>query len=102
MGLYPFYPGRAELLIASPLFPHLEVRRANGTTIVVTAPDATPAAPYVQSLRVDGRETTRPWLPEAFVSDGGTLEFHLTATPNPTWGSLPADAPPSFGKPGGI
>ncbi len=98
MGLYPFYPGRAELLVASPLFPRLEVRRANGTTIIVTAPDATPAAPYVQSLRVDGRETTRPWLPEVFVSDGGTLEFHLTATPNPTWGSQPGDAPPSFGK----
>lgn len=97
MGLYPFFPGRAELLIGSPLFPRIDVRRSTGKTIAITAADARANAPYVQRLRVNGRDSTRPWLPESFAAEGGTLDFNVAATPNPAWGSQRADAPPSFG-----
>ena len=96
MGMYPGIPGRAELLLGSPLFPRIVIYRANGVTITVTAPQARAGAPYVQNLKVDGRASTRPWLPEAFVRSGGTLEFLLGTTPNITWGGRPDDAPPSF------
>jgi predicted alpha-1,2-mannosidase len=97
MGLYPETPGRAELLIGSPLFTHIVINRANGRTITIDAPAAAADAPYVQSLRLNGQASTRAWLPESFVTDGGTLDFTLSGTPDPTWASRPEDAPPSFG-----
>ena len=94
MGLYPLAPGRAELLVASPLFPRIVVHRANGVTLTLDAPNA--AATYVQGLSVNGVATTKPWLPESFATTGGTLSFTLGTTPDTTWGSAAADAPPSF------
>jgi predicted alpha-1,2-mannosidase len=96
LGLYPFYPGRAELVLGSPLFPRAEIRRANGPTIVVVADGAEARAPYVSALRVDGRSVSRPWLPESFVASGGRLEFAVSRAPDPSWGAGAADAPPSF------
>jgi putative alpha-1,2-mannosidase len=97
MGMYPFFPGRAELVLGSPLFPRIEIRRANGTAITITAEDAGANAPYVRGLRVNGEPWTKPWLPESFVAEGGTLAFVLSADPDPAWGARPEDAPPSFG-----
>ena len=97
MGIYPFFPGRAELVLASPLFPHIVVRRGNGTTITITADGAGTDAPYVTRLRVNGETWVKPWLPESFVQKGGTLDFVLSPEPDPIWGARPEDAPPSFG-----
>jgi hypothetical protein len=50
----------------------------------------------VTGLRVNGITTTRTWLPESFVANGGTVDFDLSATPDVNWGSAAGDAPPSF------
>jgi len=94
LGLYPEIPGRAELVLASPLFAHAVVRRAAGD-ITIDAPGA-PGSVYVHALDVDGKPSRRPWLPESFVAHGGRLAFHLSTEPDRDWGSAPADAPPSF------
>lgn len=99
MGLYPGIPGRAELFVAAPLFPHIVVHRANGRTITIEAPGAASAMGYVESLRVDGRDSPRAWLPESFARNGGSLRFTLSATPAARWATAPADAPPSFPPP---
>jgi predicted alpha-1,2-mannosidase len=99
LGMYPGIPGRAELLLASPLFPHAVVRRSSGKTITIEAPQAARGAPFVESLRVDGQPSTRAWLPERFVAEGGTLEYVLSTVSRPSWGSDPADAAPSFPPP---
>ena len=96
MGMYPNYPGRAEMVLGSPLFPRVVLTRDNGKTLTVKAEGAGAEQPFVQSLKVDGRAATKTWLPESFVAEGGVLEFRLSATPNKAWGSAPADAPPSF------
>jgi len=101
LGMYPLTPGRAEMLLASPLFPKMVVRRSNGSTITVNAPGASANTFYVQSLSVNGQPSTRPWLSESFVTGGGTLDFTLGTTANTTWGSAVADAPPSFDTGGG-
>jgi len=98
LGMYPGIPGRAELLLGSPLFPRAVVRRANGPTIAIVAPEAAADAPYVQSLEVDGRPSTKPWLPESFVATGGRLAFRLASKPNMRWGAAPGDAPPSLSQ----
>ncbi|WP_329453963.1 GH92 family glycosyl hydrolase [Streptomyces sp. NBC_01497] len=97
LGMFPQVPGRAELVLASPLFRAATVRLGSGRTIEVHAPHAARDVPYVQGLLVNGRRSTKPWLPAEFVHTGGKLDFSLASTPDRSWGSEPADAPPSFG-----
>ncbi|MET8579908.1 GH92 family glycosyl hydrolase [Streptomyces collinus] len=94
LGMYPQVPSRAELVLASPLFERAEIHRPHGNDISVRAPGAAWDAPYVRSLKVDGRGSDRPWLPASFVRDGGRLDYTLSATPDHAWGA--AAPPPSF------
>jgi predicted alpha-1,2-mannosidase len=96
MGMHPQTPGRAELLLASPLFPRVVVHRERGPMIEIRAPGASMDTFYVQGLRVDGRPWARAWLPESFIERGGTLEYALSASPDRAWASAPADRPTSF------
>ncbi|MEU4928922.1 GH92 family glycosyl hydrolase, partial [Streptomyces yokosukanensis] len=91
LGMYPQVPSCAELVLASPLFERVEISRPRGNDISVRATGAAPGAPYIRSLKVDGRTSDRPWLPASFVRDGGRLDYTLSATPNRGWG---ADRPP--------
>src|SRR5262249_53915366 len=63
MGFYPLYPGRADLVTGSPLFPEIRIDRP-GASIHILAAGAADDAPYVHTLTVDGRATSRPWLEE--------------------------------------
>ncbi|MFJ9349395.1 GH92 family glycosyl hydrolase [Streptomyces sp. NPDC101237] len=94
LGMYPQVPSRAELVLASPLFERVEIDRPDGNDISVHARGAAAGAPYVQSLKVDGRTSDRPWLDSSFVRDGGRLDYTLAATPNRAWGA--SSPPPSF------
>jgi putative alpha-1,2-mannosidase len=96
MGMYPLAPGRADLLLASPLFSQVVVHRGNGVTLTLNATGAGTNAPYIQSMRLNGASSTRPWLPESVVSGGGTVDMTVGTTANTSWGSAAADAPPSF------
>jgi putative alpha-1,2-mannosidase len=96
LGMYPLYPGRAELVLGSPLFEEAIVDRANGR-LVIRAKGAAMDAPYITSLSVDGVVSTKPWLPSSFVLKGGALDFSLAAMPAKNWGVGAPDTPPSFG-----
>jgi putative alpha-1,2-mannosidase len=96
LGLYPNYPGRAELLLTAPLFPRAVIRRGNDVVIAIEAPQAATAAAYVQGLTVDGKPWTRSWLPESFVTSGGQLVFTVSNRPDSRWGTRQGDLPPSF------
>ncbi len=95
LGLYPQDPSRAELTVAAPLFPSIEVRRAGGATLTIDAPGANLATPFIRSMSVDGTATTRTYLPADAITRNTHVEYELSATPNKTWGTAPADAPPS-------
>lgn len=95
LGMYPEIPGRAELVLASPYFPHAVIHRQAGD-IVIDAPLATPAAMYVHGLKVNGKRFTKTWLPERFALYGGRLEFSLGAAPDSKWGTGKGSEPPSF------
>ncbi|HET7813336.1 MAG TPA: GH92 family glycosyl hydrolase [Candidatus Baltobacteraceae bacterium] len=95
MGLYPQNPSVRILDIGSPIFTSVTLHSPHGLEIAITAPQAADAAPYVQSLRVNGKATQKTWL--ALPARGRvTLDFALAATPNAQWGAAPQDAPPSF------
>jgi predicted alpha-1,2-mannosidase len=98
MGLYPEIPGRAELVLGSPLFTRVTVHRPGGDVRIV-APQAATERPYVHGVTLNGAATSRTWLPESFALHGGTLRFDLSDTPDRTWGTQVGDAPPSFSAP---
>jgi predicted alpha-1,2-mannosidase len=96
LGLYPVWPGRADLVIGSPLFPEVRIARPGGA-VIIRAPGAAADRAYVTGLRVNGVPSARAWLPSEFVLKGGTLDFDLGDKPDPRWGAAPNDAPPSYG-----
>lgn len=96
IGMYPEIPGRAELVLSTPLFSQVRIHTPAGKKITINAPGNSPGTPYTVGLKVDGHTTQRPWLPESFVADGGTLDYTVSQTPDTHWGAAPADAPPSF------
>src|SRR5690348_5572282 len=98
LGMYPAIPGRAELLLGSPLFPRAVIHRPGGD-VTIEAPDAGRDNLYVHALTLDAKPWTKPWLPESFALHGGTLHFTLGAEPDKAWGSDDTDAPPSFPPP---
>jgi hypothetical protein len=102
LGTHPYTPSRAELVLAAPLFPQARIDLDGRGDITISAPAAATDVPYIKDLTVDGRASDKPWLPESFIGRGGHLDFTLTDTPNPAWGSDPADEPPSWrdGEPG--
>jgi predicted alpha-1,2-mannosidase len=95
IGLYPGIPGRAELLLSSPLFTQVKVHRPGGDVLIETARESLEAR-YIQSLSVDGKARNAPWLPESFAKRGGHIVARLANEPDTRWGSATSDAPPSF------
>ena len=90
IGLFPQVPGRAELLLGSPVFTRVVINRSNGVTLTVNA-DTT--GTYVESVRFRGAPLTRSWLPEAFIQKGGVVTFTQSSTPNTAWAISPSDLP---------
>ncbi|GGA44342.1 GH92 family glycosyl hydrolase [Dyella nitratireducens] len=95
LGLYPEIPGRAELLVSSPLFPHAVVHRAGGD-VTIDAPGASTSNRFIHAMSVDGKVYAKPWLSPSFVAHGGHLRFELQHAVDRAWGSQSIDAPPSF------
>jgi predicted alpha-1,2-mannosidase len=90
LGLYPTVPSRAELALTSPLFPRAVVHLAGGKDLTIDGS----GGPYVQKLTVNGRNTTKGWLPASVIGTGAHLVYTLGTTPSLTWGSGPGDGPP--------
>ena len=67
------------------------IERGNGVRLTVRATGASDA--YVRSVRLNGVDRTRSWLPESFVRDGGTVAFTLGAEADPRWGTAVHDLP---------
>jgi putative alpha-1,2-mannosidase len=96
MGIYPYYPGRADVLLSAPLFERSTIRRANGRTILIEATNAGPGALYINDVSVEGRPTSRSWISESLITRGGRVSFTLSKSPGKTWGTGADDVPPSF------
>jgi len=97
IGLYPAIPGVGGFIISSPSFSSVKIRLGDGRQLQIVADGMPKNSPYVQKLTLNGKPYTRTWLPVENLSSGTTtLNFKLAETPNTSWGSNPADSPPSF------
>ena len=95
LGAYPEMPGSAVVALGSPLFDAIALHLGNGATITETAPGAADDSPYVQGLSLNGTAWNGAYLPASVFTSGGTLDWTLGSTPDPTWAAAAADAPPS-------
>ncbi|MGQ5580580.1 GH92 family glycosyl hydrolase [Streptomyces sp. ECR3.8] len=95
IGLFPAIPGTADLMVSSPVFERVVVDSADSRRrITLDAPGAG-RAPYVAALRVDGRATSKSWVPADFTREGGRLDLRMASRPG-AWGTGARDLPPSY------
>lgn len=105
LGLYPEIPGDGSLLLGSPMFPKVDISVPGRGSVEIDAPGASSSDVYVQSASLNGQSTSSDWVPYRSLMPGATggpststtLSFVLGTTPNTSWASAPADAPPSYG-----
>jgi hypothetical protein len=95
LGFYPETPSAGGFVIGSPLFPSATINLENGRQITIQGNNASAQNCYVQSMTINGNNSTSLWLPFSTLRNGATLVFNLTNAPS-NWGTNPADAPPSF------
>jgi predicted alpha-1,2-mannosidase len=86
LGFYPVCPASDYYVIGSPAVPKAEVRLSNGKMLSITAQNLSDKNIYVQSLVVNGRPWTSPFLPHREIKDGGQLVFTMGPEPNKQWG----------------
>jgi predicted alpha-1,2-mannosidase len=112
LGLYPEVPGVGLLAIGSPLFGQASIAMPHHRRVTISAGAyvvqgrgkrkrrvtlSPEQAPYIASLRIDGRAHARPWTTYCALARGADLAFQLSPRPNRKWGSSTAAAPPSYG-----
>jgi predicted alpha-1,2-mannosidase len=95
MGMYPELPGSDVLVLCTPLFPKIIIHLQTGD-VTIKANNAGEKSPFVQSLIVNGKNWTKPWIRFADISKGGMLDYSVSSKPNTNWGNEPKDAPPSY------
>ncbi|NUP54080.1 MAG: lectin [Catenulispora sp.] len=96
LGMFPETPGTADMALNSPEFPLELIHLANGKTITINAPGADSVHNfYVQNLRLNGDDWTKPYLPASAFTHGARIDIRMGSTPNKYWGSNKEDAPPS-------
>jgi len=94
LGIYPLYPGRADLVIGSPVFSNAKISRNNGDIFIKTE-NASEKNIYVKSLLVNGKSSFKSWINEDYVKKGVKLEFRMSNQPNFEFGAEKY-APPSY------
>ncbi len=96
IGLYPSIFGRAELAVSAPKFDEVTITPEGANRAIEITANGASAKRTIAGMKVNGTADSKSWLSEDFVRSGGTLEFTLTDGQATTWGTAPADLPPSF------
>ena len=68
----------------------------NGKEFTIVANHVSAQNKYIQSAQLNGRPLDKPWFRHSDIANGGKLILEMGPAPNPQWGSVPQDAPPSM------
>jgi predicted alpha-1,2-mannosidase len=100
IGLHPVSPVDGIYVIGSPLFKkvtlRLDAKYSAGKTFSVIAHNNSEKNIYIQQAKLNGKPLNRAWLNYKEIVAGGVLELEMGAEPNRSWGSDPAQLPPSY------
>ncbi|GGH08805.1 hypothetical protein GCM10011586_26540 [Silvibacterium dinghuense] len=81
MGIYSVTPGTPRYAIGTPHFDEMRVRMGSGRELHIVAHGAEAGQFYVRTVRLNGREITRPYLLHEELEEGGELEFTMSDQP---------------------
>ena len=96
LGMYPMTPGTADLALGSPMFTQAVVTLPSGSTLTIDGNGAADNAPYVQAATWNGAAWNNAYAPASAITSGGTLGYTLGTSPDTSWASAAAAAPPSY------
>jgi predicted alpha-1,2-mannosidase len=96
MGFYPVDPSSPNYSLGSPLFNDMKLHLAGGKVFEVIAHNNSEKNIYIQSATMNGAPWTKPWFAQSDIANGATLVLEMGPSPNKTWGTAMADAPPSM------
>ena len=101
LGIYSVDPASLAYELVSPVFTKAVIQlRAPyaGKTFAITASQDTAANPYIQNVKLNGRNHSRNWIAFGDMTAGGDLQIALGSQPNKSWGAARQDAPPSLSQ----
>jgi predicted alpha-1,2-mannosidase len=104
IGVFPVQPGTDSWGLSTPVFDRVDMkldrRYYPAGHFTVRAPGTSATDRYVQSVRLDGRETERTYLTTDDLRSAGELSFTVGAKPS-GWGTGDHAAPPPVGTSAG-
>ena len=77
LGFYPVCPGSDDYVIGSPAVKKAEIHLSSGKTFTIIAENLSEKNIYVQSVKLNGKDWTRPFLPHREFKDGGTIVYKM-------------------------
>lgn len=88
MGFYPVTPGIPEYQIGSPLFSKVKIHLQNGKTFTIIAKNNSQVNKYIQSVKLNGNELTKPVFTHDDLINGGSLILEMGEKPDKLWGTV--------------
>jgi predicted alpha-1,2-mannosidase len=88
MGFYPVCPASDYYVIGAPQVSKVTMHLSNGKEFTMTADNISDQNIYVQSVKLNGKNWTSPFLPFNELKNGGTLQFVMGPKPS-QWGTSP-------------
>lgn len=98
MGFYPTAPSSDYYVIGTPCAEKVTMRVSDGKTFTTVAKNYSKENVYIQSVKLNGKEWNKTYIPYDKIKAGGTLVFEMGKEPNKIWGTADESLPPSVSK----
>lgn len=82
LGFYPVAPASGEYALGSPLVGSATIKLGTGGYFSVKTKNQGERNVYVKKILLNGRKLDRPFITFEQISQGGVLEFHMSASPS--------------------
>lgn len=96
MGFYPVCPTSSQYVIGAPLFKNITVSLENGKKLILNAPNNSDGNKYVSAITVNGKPYNNNWFGHNTLSQGGVINFKMSAFPNKQRGTQESSFPYSL------
>ena len=93
LGLYSVCPGTDQYVIGSPLFRKVTITLEDGKKFTIEAEGNDADSVYIKSASLNGSDLDRNYITYSEITDGGTLKFIMSATPEKTRGISESSRP---------
>jgi putative alpha-1,2-mannosidase len=87
LGFYPVCPASDYYVIGSPALPQAVMHLSNGRNFTMEAQNLSDRNIYVQSVNLNGKNWTSPFLPWTELKRGGRIVFSMGPQPSKQWGT---------------